>query len=65
MDGGRLRGGERLDRRALFGSGVREHGMFVAYCYYMVDAGRAIVGSVYAAEAHRGRGLEESRCSTR
>jgi ribosomal protein S18 acetylase RimI-like enzyme len=47
-----------LDRRALFGSGVREHGMFVAYCYYLVDAGRAIVGSVYAAQAHRGRGLE-------
>jgi ribosomal protein S18 acetylase RimI-like enzyme len=47
-----------LDRRALFGSGVREHGMLVAYCYYMVDAGRAIVGSVYAGEAHRDRGLE-------
>ena len=31
-----------------------------AYCYYMVDAGRVIVGSIYASSAHRGRGLEEA-----
>lgn len=48
-----------LDRRALFGRGLRDDGRFVAYCYYMVDAGRAILGSLYAAEGHRGRGLEE------
>ena len=31
-----------------------------AYCYYMVDAGRVIVGSIFAARAHRGRGLEDA-----
>jgi ribosomal protein S18 acetylase RimI-like enzyme len=30
-----------------------------AYCYYMVDTGRVIVGSIYAARAARGLGLED------
>ena len=32
----------------------------VAYCYYMLDGGRAIVGSLFAAAGFRGQGLEES-----
>jgi ribosomal protein S18 acetylase RimI-like enzyme len=31
----------------------------LAYCYYMLDGMRAIVGSLYAAEGSRGLGLEE------
>jgi ribosomal protein S18 acetylase RimI-like enzyme len=48
-----------LDRRALHGRVARDGARFVGYCYYMVDGGRAIVGSLYAAEGYRGRGLEE------
>jgi ribosomal protein S18 acetylase RimI-like enzyme len=48
-----------LDRGALFGRVAREGGRPLAYCYYMVDGGRVIVGSVYAARGHRGLGLEE------
>jgi ribosomal protein S18 acetylase RimI-like enzyme len=48
-----------LDRGALFGNLLKDGSRCAAYCYYMVDAGRAIVGSVYAAESHRGRGLED------
>lgn len=38
------------------GDGRRAH----AYCYYMVDSGRVIVGSVFASLGQRGRGLEEA-----
>ena len=31
-----------------------------AYSYYMVDASRVIVGSIFASRAQRGRGLEEA-----
>jgi len=31
-----------------------------AYSYYMIDASRVIVGSIFAARTHRGRGLEEA-----
>jgi ribosomal protein S18 acetylase RimI-like enzyme len=49
-----------LERRALTGF-VRQDGpRCVAYCYYMLDAGRAIVGSLFAAAGFRGQGLEES-----
>jgi ribosomal protein S18 acetylase RimI-like enzyme len=41
------------------GRAVLEGGRAVAYSYYMVDAGRVIVGSVFAARSRRGRGLEE------
>jgi GNAT superfamily N-acetyltransferase len=48
-----------LDRRALIGYAVQDGGRPLAYSYYMLDSGRAIVGSVFATEEHRGRGLEE------
>ena len=49
-----------LERRALAGCVIQDGLKLAAYCYYMLDAGRAVVGSVYSAEAFRGRGLEES-----
>lgn len=48
-----------LDRRALIGYAVQDGGRPLAYSYYMLDSGRAIVGSVFATEGHRGQGLEE------
>jgi ribosomal protein S18 acetylase RimI-like enzyme len=48
-----------LERRALIGSVFQDGGRTVAYCYYMLDGGRAIVGSVYAAEGFREQGIEE------
>lgn len=48
-----------LDRRALTGRAIHDAGRAVAYCYYMLDTGRAIVGSLFATEAVRGRGYEE------
>jgi ribosomal protein S18 acetylase RimI-like enzyme len=48
-----------LERRGLTGR-VLEHGdRPVAYCYYLFDSGRAIVGSLFAAASFRGRGAEE------
>jgi ribosomal protein S18 acetylase RimI-like enzyme len=38
------------------GDGQRAH----AYCYYMIDAGRIIVGSLFASREKRGGGLEEA-----
>src|SRR5438094_494135 len=32
----------------------------VAYCYYMLDGGRAIVGSVFACDDFRGKRFEEA-----
>jgi len=49
-----------LDRGSLAGQLMEAEGRPVAYCYYMVDGGRAVVGSLFASEAARGRGLEES-----
>ena len=49
-----------LERRALTGLVLQDGPRPVSYCYYMLDGGRAIVGSLYAAEAFRGQGLEES-----
>lgn len=52
-----------LERRALTGFALQEGGRPVAYCYYMLDAGRAIVGSVFASADYRGRGLEDALVS--
>ena len=49
-----------LERRALSGFVLRDGPRSVAYCYYMLDGGRAIVGSLFAAAGFRGKGLEES-----
>lgn len=49
-----------LDRRALTGLVMQDGARSLAYCYYMLDAGRAIVGSLFAASGFRGEGLEES-----
>lgn len=48
-----------LERRALTGQVLHDGPRAVAYCYYMVDGGRAIVGSLFAAEPFRGQGFEE------
>lgn len=48
-----------IERRTLGGRAVEEAGRVLAYCYYMHDSGRAIVGSLFAVEGQRGRGLEE------
>lgn len=49
-----------LERRALAGFVVRDGPRSVAYSYYMLDGGRAIVGSLFAANGFRGKGHEES-----
>ena len=49
-----------LERRALSGVVLRDGPRSVAYCYYMIDGGRAIVGSLFAAAGFRGQGLEET-----
>jgi len=49
-----------LDRGSLAGQLIDTGGRPVAYCYYMVDAGRAVVGSLFASEPVRGRGLEDA-----
>src|SRR4029078_2799179 len=48
-----------LDRRALIGYAVQDGARTLAYSYYMLDSGRAIVGSVFATEDHRAQGLEQ------
>jgi ribosomal protein S18 acetylase RimI-like enzyme len=48
-----------LERRTLIGRVVLDAGRPVAYCYYMLDGGRAIVGALFATHDYRGRGLEE------
>ena len=42
-----------LERRALTGFVLQDGPRSVAYCYYMLDAGRAIVGSLFAAAGFR------------
>ena len=63
----RARGGGRRHRarHAARPRGERRAARAGAYCYYMVDAGRVIVGSIFAAREHRGRGLEDDAASTR
>ncbi len=48
-----------LDRRTLTGRVAQEGAEPIAYCYYMVDNLRAIVGSLYSRDGFRGLGLEE------
>jgi ribosomal protein S18 acetylase RimI-like enzyme len=48
-----------VERRALTGFVLQDGLRATAYCYSMIDAGRAIVGSVFAANGFRGQGLEE------
>jgi len=48
-----------VERATLPGRVVRDGARPVAYCYYMVDASRSIVGSIYASRDHRGRRLED------
>lgn len=49
-----------LDRRTLTGRLMFDGAHPIAYCYYMVDSVRAIVGSLFASQAYRGQGLEEA-----
>ncbi|HEY7411160.1 MAG TPA: GNAT family N-acetyltransferase [Vicinamibacteria bacterium] len=49
-----------LERGALFGYVLSEGVRCLAYGYYMLDSGRAVVGSLYAAEDARGLGYEEA-----
>src|SRR5688500_762217 len=48
-----------VERRALTGFVLQDGLRAMAYCYSMIDGGRAIVGSVFAAAGFRGQGLEE------
>jgi ribosomal protein S18 acetylase RimI-like enzyme len=48
-----------IERRTLGGCVADDAGRPVAYCYFMRDAGRAVVGSLYAAPDYRGRNVEE------
>jgi ribosomal protein S18 acetylase RimI-like enzyme len=48
-----------LDRRTLTGRVVQDGVTPLAYGYYMMDNQRAIVGSLFAREGYRDRGLEE------
>lgn len=48
-----------VERRALTGFVLQDGLRAMAYCYSMIDAGRAIVGSVFAASGFRGQGIEE------
>ncbi len=49
-----------VDRRALTGFVLQDGLRTLAYCYYMLDVGRAIVGSLFVTETHRGQGIEDS-----
>jgi ribosomal protein S18 acetylase RimI-like enzyme len=48
-----------VERRTLNGCALSDSVRPVAYCYFLADSGRTIVGSIFAARAHRGKGLEE------
>jgi ribosomal protein S18 acetylase RimI-like enzyme len=48
-----------IERGTLPGRVVAVGSRAVAYCYYMVDPSRVIVGSIFATRAMRGQGLEE------
>lgn len=49
-----------IERRSLSGRVVQDAGGAVAYGYYMTDGSRAVVGSLFASQTHRDRGVEES-----
>jgi ribosomal protein S18 acetylase RimI-like enzyme len=48
-----------IERGNLPGRVMADGSRAVAYCYYMVDPARVIVGSIFATRALRGQGLEE------
>jgi ribosomal protein S18 acetylase RimI-like enzyme len=48
-----------LERGSLRGRVAEDGKRQVAYCYYLHESGRAIVGSLYAAAGFRQRGVEE------
>ncbi len=48
-----------LDRRTLTGRILEQDDRPVAYCYYLLDSGRAVVGSLFATAGFRGLGAEE------
>jgi ribosomal protein S18 acetylase RimI-like enzyme len=48
-----------VERATLPGRVVRAGARPVAYSYYMVDASRTIVGSIFASRDHRGRRIED------
>lgn len=48
-----------IERGVLSGLVLQDGPRAAAYCYYMFDGGRAIVGSVFSGERYRGQGLEE------
>jgi ribosomal protein S18 acetylase RimI-like enzyme len=48
-----------LERRTLIGRVAQDGGRSAAYCYYMLDSGRAIVGALFAGRDYREQGLEE------
>jgi ribosomal protein S18 acetylase RimI-like enzyme len=48
-----------VGRGSLGGRAIVDGPRAVAYSYYMVDASRVIVGSIFAAREQRGRGLED------
>jgi ribosomal protein S18 acetylase RimI-like enzyme len=48
-----------VERASLPGRVMLDGARPVAYCYYMVDASRIIVGSIFAGRAHRGLQLED------
>ena len=52
--------GGGVERGTLRGRALLDDTRAVAYCYFLVDVGRTIVGSIFASRAHRGRGLEET-----
>jgi hypothetical protein len=55
--------GTGIDRGSLPGRVVIEGSRASAYCYYMVDAGRVIIGSIFAGREHRARGIEDALVS--
>ncbi len=48
-----------LDGRTVEGRALVDDTRAVAYCYWLREDGRAVVGSAFASSTHRGRGLEE------
>ncbi len=48
-----------IERGTLPGRVMEDGGRAVAYCYYMVDPARVIVGSIFATRALRGQGVED------
>lgn len=49
-----------LERGTLGGRVMRDGELCAAYCYYVQEPSRAVVGALFAAEPYRTRGLEEA-----